>query len=87
MTFHGENFDCRSVGCRLSTRDSIGIPPAVLLRIRDLLSKNPKQRLDLKDHPDGGVYVKDLTVMIVKGARDLQQVMEVQRGGCDFFDI
>ncbi|CAK9084695.1 Kinesin-like protein KIF3A (Microtubule plus end-directed kinesin motor 3A) [Durusdinium trenchii] len=45
--------------------------------IRDLLSKNPKQKLELKDHPDGGVYVKDLTVMIVKGVRDLQQVMEV----------
>eukprot|EP00434_Breviolum_minutum_P033941 symbB.v1.2.030034.t1/scaffold3343.1/size61083/3 len=45
--------------------------------IRDLLSKNPKQKLDLKDHPDGGVYVKDLTIMIVKGVRDLQQVMEV----------
>ena len=49
-----------------------------ILRIRDLLSKNPKQKLDLKDHPDGGVYVKDLTIMIVKGVRDLQQVMEVR---------
>ena len=53
------------------------------LRIRDLLSKNPKQKLDLKDHPDGGVYVKDLTIMIVKGVRDLQQVMEVPGGGSE----
>jgi len=45
--------------------------------IRDLLSKNPKQKLELKDHPEGGVFVKDLTNMIVKGAPDLQQVMEV----------
>ena len=45
-------------------------------RIRDLLSKNPKQKLELKDHPEGGVFVKDLTNMIVKGAPDLQQVME-----------
>ncbi|CAJ1360312.1 unnamed protein product [Effrenium voratum] len=45
--------------------------------IRDLLSKNPKQKLELKDHPEGGVFVKDLTVMIVKGVTDLQQVMEV----------
>jgi len=45
--------------------------------IRDLLSKNPKQKLDLKDHPEGGVFVKDLTNMIVKGAPDLKQVMEV----------
>jgi len=28
--------------------------------IRDLLSKNPQQRLELKEHPDRGVYVKDL---------------------------
>ena len=47
------------------------------VRIRDLLSKNPKQKLELKDHPEGGVFVKDLTNMIVKGAPDLQQVMEV----------
>mmetsp|Transcript_108639 Transcript_108639/g.212859 ORF Transcript_108639/g.212859 Transcript_108639/m.212859 type:complete len:733 (-) Transcript_108639:308-2506(-) len=45
--------------------------------IRDLLSKNPKQKLDLKDHPDGGVFVKDLSNMIVKGVDDLNQVMEV----------
>ena len=32
-----------------------------------------------QDHPDGGVYVKDLTIMIVKGVRDLQQVMEVPK--------
>jgi len=45
--------------------------------IRDLLSKNPKAKLELKDHPDGGVFVKDLSNMIVKGVADLQQVMEV----------
>mmetsp|Transcript_175257 Transcript_175257/g.562097 ORF Transcript_175257/g.562097 Transcript_175257/m.562097 type:complete len:779 (-) Transcript_175257:52-2388(-) len=45
--------------------------------IRDLLSKNPKQKLELKDHPDGGVFVKDLSNLIVKGVDDLTQVMEV----------
>jgi len=45
--------------------------------IRDLLSKNPKQKLELKDHPDGGVFVKDLSNMIVKGKEDLQNVMEM----------
>lgn len=29
--------------------------------IHDLLSNNPKQRLDLKEHPETGPYVKDLT--------------------------
>merc|ERR1719281_472657 len=43
--------------------------------IRDLLSKNPKQKLELKDHPDGGVFVKDLTNFIVKGVEEMQQVM------------
>jgi len=45
--------------------------------IRDLLSKNPKQKLELKDSPDSGVYVKDLSNLIVKGPEDLGQVMEV----------
>merc|ERR1719161_3468582 len=45
--------------------------------IRDLLSKNPKAKLDLKDHPDGGVFVKDLSNLIVKSVADLKQVMEV----------
>lgn len=45
--------------------------------IRDLLSKTPKAKLELKDHPDGGVFVKDLSNLIVKSAADLRQVMEV----------
>lgn len=45
--------------------------------IRDLLSKTPKAKLELKDHPDGGVFVKDLSNLIVKGVPDLKQVMEV----------
>lgn len=45
--------------------------------IRDLLSKTPKAKLELKDHQDGGVFVKDLSTLIVKGVSDLLQVMEV----------
>jgi len=45
--------------------------------IRDLLSKNPKQKLDLKDHPDSGVFVKDLSNLIVTSVEDLLRVMEV----------
>jgi len=44
--------------------------------IRDLLSKNPKQKLELKDHPDGGVFVKDLTNFIVKGVDEMRSVMD-----------
>jgi len=45
--------------------------------IRDLLSKTPKAKLELKDHPDGGVFVRDLSNLIVKGVGDLKQVMDV----------
>jgi hypothetical protein len=34
--------------------------------VRDLLSKNPKNRLDLHEKPDSGVYVKDLSYFAVK---------------------
>jgi hypothetical protein len=34
--------------------------------IRDLLSKDPKNSLDLKENIDSGVYVKDLTSVVVK---------------------
>lgn len=34
--------------------------------IRDLLSKNPKNKLDLHEKPDSGVYVKDLSYFAVK---------------------
>ena len=34
--------------------------------IRDLLSKDPKSNLELKENMDSGVYVKDLTSFVVK---------------------
>lgn len=34
--------------------------------IRDLLSKDPKTNLELKENVDSGVYVKDLTAVVVK---------------------
>eukprot|EP00392_Amoebophrya_sp_AT5.2_P003735 g3740.t1 len=43
--------------------------------IRDLLSKNPKTKLELKDSPDSGVYVKDLSAFVVKGVDEMHQVM------------
>eukprot|EP00921_Rhytidocystis_pertsovi_P006888 GHVQ01011628.1.p1 GENE.GHVQ01011628.1~~GHVQ01011628.1.p1 ORF type:complete len:714 (-),score=113.15 GHVQ01011628.1:3424-5565(-) len=43
--------------------------------IRDLLSRNPKDKLDLKDHPDHGVYVKGLSTFVVKGVEEMRQVL------------
>lgn len=36
--------------------------------IRDLLAKNPKNRLELHEKPDSGVYVKDLSYYAAKTA-------------------
>merc|ERR1712194_160895 len=43
--------------------------------IRDLLAKDPKQRCDLKEHPNSGVYVKDLNAFVVKSVEEISQVL------------
>ena len=45
--------------------------------IRDLLSKNPNDKLDVKEHSETGVYVKDLTSFVVKGVDEIRQVLAV----------
>jgi kinesin family protein 3/17 len=44
--------------------------------IRDLLSKDPKNRLELKESSDSGVYVKDLTSFVVKSTSEIDHVMQ-----------
>jgi len=44
--------------------------------IRDLLSKDPKNRLELKESVDSGVYVKDLTSFVVKSVDEIDHVMQ-----------
>lgn len=44
--------------------------------VRDLLSKDPKNRLELKENIDSGVYVKDLTCIAVKDAQEMDHVMQ-----------
>ncbi|CAM9163815.1 unnamed protein product [Ectocarpus fasciculatus] len=44
--------------------------------IRDLLSKDPKNSLELKENIDSGVYVKDLTSFVVKNALEIDHVMQ-----------
>ncbi|EKX43204.1 hypothetical protein GUITHDRAFT_73421 [Guillardia theta CCMP2712] len=43
--------------------------------VRDLLAKDPKNKLDLKEDNDRGVYVKDLTSYVVKGATEMENVL------------
>ena len=60
--------------------------------IRDLLSKSPKEKLDLKEHKDSGVYVKGLNAFVVKSIPEIRNVLEVRiarplRSSCTRFDI
>lgn len=45
--------------------------------IRDLLSKNPKNKLELHEKPDTGVYVRDLSYFAVKGVDEIREVMTI----------
>ena len=47
------------------------------VEIRDLLSKNPKNRLELNEKPDTGVYVKDLSYYAAKTAKEIEDVMSI----------
>ena len=44
-------------------------------QVRDLLSKDPKNKLELKEDADKGVYVKDLTSYVVKGVSEMENVL------------
>lgn len=46
--------------------------------VRDLLSKNPKNKLDLKERKDQGVYVKGLNSFVVKSVAEITSVLEVR---------
>nr|XP_061802000.1 kinesin-like protein KIF3B isoform X3 [Nerophis lumbriciformis] len=45
--------------------------------IRDLLSKDQTRRLELRERPDTGVYVKDLSSFVTKSVREIENVMNV----------
>ena len=46
--------------------------------IRDLLSKSPKDKLELKEHKDSGIYVKGLNAFVVKSVPEIRNVLEVR---------
>eukprot|EP00277_Geminigera_cryophila_P008226 CAMPEP_0179417520 /NCGR_PEP_ID=MMETSP0799-20121207/7412_1 /TAXON_ID=46947 /ORGANISM="Geminigera cryophila, Strain CCMP2564" /LENGTH=722 /DNA_ID=CAMNT_0021190537 /DNA_START=61 /DNA_END=2229 /DNA_ORIENTATION=- len=43
--------------------------------VRDLLSKDPKNRLEIKEDVERGVYVKELTSYVVKGVSEMENVL------------
>jgi len=44
--------------------------------VRDLLSKTVDKKLELKENPEKGVYVKDLNQVIVKSITEIESYME-----------
>ena len=44
--------------------------------VRDLLGTDTDKKLDLKENDKKEVYVKDLTIMVVKSVKEIAQVME-----------
>ncbi|XP_061076070.1 kinesin-like protein KIF3B [Conger conger] len=45
--------------------------------IRDLLFRDQSHRLELRERPDTGVYVKDLSSFVTKSVAEIEQVMNV----------
>ncbi|KAJ0008576.1 hypothetical protein NQD34_015991 [Periophthalmus magnuspinnatus] len=45
--------------------------------IRDLLCKDNNKKLELKESPDFGVYVKDLSSVVTKNAQEIEHVMKL----------
>ena len=45
--------------------------------VRDLLSKNPKNRLELHEKVDSGVYVKDLSYFAAKTSDEVRKIMYI----------
>ena len=40
--------------------------------VRDLLSKNVKNKLELRENPDTGVFVKDLSMPMIQNSKELR---------------
>jgi hypothetical protein len=43
--------------------------------IRDLLGKDNEKKLELKENPETGVFVKDLNIFIVKSISEIEVFM------------
>ena len=43
--------------------------------VRDLLAKNHQQKLDIREDPETGFYVQDLSHWVVKAPKDMIELM------------
>ncbi|XP_072101214.1 kinesin-like protein KIF17 isoform X1 [Mobula birostris] len=48
--------------------------------IRDLLGKDTKQKLELKEHPEKGIFVKDLSMHTVHSVIECEKIMDIGWG-------
>ena len=48
--------------------------------VRDLLGRDPKARLELREAPGRGVYARGLREYVVKSAEEMAAVLQVGRG-------
>ena len=45
--------------------------------VRDLVGKNMAGKLEVRERPDIGVYVKDLSSFVVKNADEMDRLMNI----------
>ncbi|XP_008945537.1 PREDICTED: kinesin-like protein KIF3C, partial [Merops nubicus] len=45
--------------------------------IRDLLAKDQSKKLELKENPETGVYIKDLSSFVTKNVKEIEHVMNL----------
>lgn len=53
--------------------------------IRDLLSKDPKVKLEVKERPDIGVYIKDLSSYVINNADEMEKIMNFGKKNRKYF--
>ena len=51
-------------------------------QIKDLLAKDQKKSLEMREHPDKGVYIKDLSSFVCKSVGEIEHVINVGNQNC-----
>lgn len=70
--------ECRGQAHLTAASGRPATPPA---QVRDLLSKDPTARLELRESPERGVHVRGLREFVVKSAAEMASVLEVGWAG------
>lgn len=70
---------CNAVTCRCGCRFLVRVSYLEIYNeeVRDLLGKDQTSHLEVKERPDTGVYVKDLSAFVVNNADDMDRIMNV----------